>query len=298
MRDWEPIGAGGESGMTAGDPLHPGIIFGGTGARWDLEPTDPPAARRSADAGGRRRAHRLDATAGLLQGRPARALLRQSIPLQVHRRRATWTRISGDLTRPDPGVPPNLDEVAANDTDRNGKRGVIYTIAPSPVLIPMVWIGTDDGVIQVSPDDGKTWQNVTPPAVTAWSRVTTIEASHANMNEAYASVDRHQLNDFNPHIFRTRDMGKTWQEITRGLPAGVYVHVIKEDPKRPGLLFAGTERNVWVSFDDGDNWQPLQLNLPVTSNRDFEIHGDDLIVATHGRGFWVIDDISPLRQTQ
>jgi hypothetical protein len=208
----------------------------------------------------------------------------------------TWTRISGDLTRPDPGVPPNLDAVAANDTDRNGKRGVIYSIAPSPALIPMVWIGTDDGVIQVTTDDGKTWQNVTPPAVTAWSRITTVEASHSNMNEAYASVDRHQLNDWNPHIYRTRDLGKTWQEITRGLPAGVYVHVIKEDPKRPGLLFAGTERNVWVSFDDGDSWQPLQLNLPVTSNRDFEIHGDDLVVATHGRGFWVIDDISPLRQ--
>jgi hypothetical protein len=208
----------------------------------------------------------------------------------------TWTLISPDLTRPDPGVPANLDATAANDTDRNGKRGVIYAVSPSPVRAPLIWIGTDDGFIQVTSDDGKTWQNVTPPAVNAWSRITGMEASHTDANEAYASVDRHQLNDFNPHIYRTRDMGKTWQEITKGLPAGVYVHVVKEDPVRKGLLFAGTERQAFVSFDDGDNWQALQLNLPITSVRDFEVHGDDLVVATHGRGFWVIDDISVLRQ--
>ena len=297
MRDWEPIGAGGESGMTAGDPLHPGIIFGGTGARWDLE-ANGSAGRSGGQPMPQGEAPRTDWTQPLVfsPADPHALYYANQYLFKSTDDSQTWTRISGDLTRPDPGVPSNLDEVSANDTDRNGKRGVIYTISPSPVLIPMVWIGTDDGVIQVTTDDGKTWQNVTPPAVTAWSRVTTIEASHSNMNEAYASVDRHQLNDFNPHIFRTRDQGKTWQEITRGLPAGVYVHVVKEDPDRPGLLFAGTERNVWVSFDDGDGWQPLQLNLPVTSNRDFEIHGDDLIVATHGRGFWVIDDISALRQ--
>jgi len=123
-----------------------------------------------------------------------------------------------------------------------------------------------------------------------------LEASHFDVNAAYASVDRHQLQDFDPYIYRTRDMGRTWQKITRGLPAGVYVHVVKEDPQRRGLLVAGTERGIHVSFDDGDNWQPLQLNMPVTSMRDFEFHGNDLIVATHGRGFWIIDDISPLRQ--
>src|SRR5262249_53917709 len=208
----------------------------------------------------------------------------------------TWTQISPDLTRPDPGVPSNLDATAAENTDRNGKRGVIYAVAPSPLRAPLLWIGTDDGFIQVTSDDGKTWANVTPSNVNAWSRVTTIDASHFDENSAYASVDRHQLTDFNPHIYRTRDMGKSWQEITRGLPAGVYVHVVKEDPARRGLLFAGTERGVFVSFDDGDNWQSLQLNLPVTSMRDFEIYGNDLIVATHGRGFWVVDDISVLRQ--
>ena len=209
---------------------------------------------------------------------------------------ATWTQISPDLTRADPGAPTTLDAAAATDTDRNGKRGVIYTIAPSPLRVPMVWVGTDDGLIQVTTDDGKSWQNVTPSALTPWSRVTTIEASHFDPNAAYASVDRHQLQDFEPYIYRTRDLGKTWQPITTGLPAGVYVHTVKEDPMRRGLLFAGTERGAFLSFDDGDHWQPLQLNLPVTSVRDFEIYGNDLIVATHGRGFWVIDDISPLRQ--
>jgi hypothetical protein len=208
----------------------------------------------------------------------------------------TWTQVSPDLTRPDPGVPPNLDAAAAAQVDRNGRRGVVYTIAPSPLLVPMVWVGTDDGLIHLTRDGGRTWQNVTPPAMTAWSRVTMIEASHFDLETAYASVDRHQLQDFEPYVYRTRDGGKTWQRITRGLPAGVYVHVVREDPARRGLLFAGTERGVHVSFDDGDTWQSLQLDLPVTSMRDLEVYGDDLIVGTHGRGFWVIDDISPLRQ--
>src|SRR5204863_2735330 len=193
-------------------------------------------------------------------------------------------------------IPPNLDQTAAAATDRNGKRGVIYAVAPSPLLAPLVWIGTDDGLIQVTADDGATWRDVTPPAMTAWSRVTRIEASHFDADTAYASVDRHQLQDFAPYIYRTRDQGRSWQVITNGLPAGLYVHVVKEDPKRRGLLFAGTERGAFVSFDDGDHWQTLQRNLPVTSVRDFVIYGNDLIVATHGRGFWVMDDISALRQ--
>jgi hypothetical protein len=137
---------------------------------------------------------------------------------------------------------------------------------------------------------------VTPSQVTSWSRVTCIEASHYDWNTAYASVDRHQLQDFDPYIYRTRDMGKTWQKITTGLPAGVYVHAVKEDPMRRGLLVAGTERGVFISFDDGERWQSLQLNLPPTSMRDCEFFGNDLILATHGRGFWVIDDVAPLRQ--
>jgi photosystem II stability/assembly factor-like uncharacterized protein len=295
MRDWEPIGAGGESGYTAGDPLHPGIIFGGTGQRFDLEANKPMPGTTSPTTAGDDRA---DWTQPLVFSKAdPRSLYYSSQYLYKSVDGArTWTKISADLTRPDPGVPSTLDAASAADTDRNAKRGVIYTVSPSPLLVPMVWVGTDDGLIHVTTNDGKTWQNVTPQALTSWSRVTTIDASHFDFNAAYASVDRHQLQDFDPHIYRTRDMGKTWQKITAGLPAGVYVHVVKEDPMRQGLLFAGTERGTFLSFDDGDHWQPLQLNLPVTSVRDFEVYENDLIVATHGRGFWVVDDISPLRQ--
>ncbi len=295
MRDWEPVGAGGESGYTAGDPLHPGIIFGGTGQRFNLElnryiqGTTQPTGREPG---------RADWTQPLVfsPADPHALYYANQFLFKSTDGAKSWKVISPDLTRPDPGVPSNLDAAAAADTDRNGKRGVIYTVSPSPLSAPLLWIGTDDGLIKVSPDDGATWRDVTPPVLTSWSRVTTVEASHFDANSAYASVDRHQLQDFDPYIYCTRDVGKTWQRITTGLPAGVYVHVVKEDPQRKGLLFAGTERGAYLSLDDGEHWQPLQLNLPVTSVRDFQVYGNDLIVATHGRGFWVIDDITPLRQ--
>jgi len=295
MRDWEPVGAGGESGYTAGDPLHPGIIYGGSGQRYDLAEnrmipgTTAPQGPEPA---------RSDWTQPLVLSRadPHALYYANQFPFKSTDGARTWKQIGPDLTRPDPGVPPTLDAAAAAQTDRNGRRGVIYTIAPSPIRAPMVWVGTDDGLIHLTVDDGNTWQDVTPPALTAWSRVTMMEASHFAADTAYASVDRHQLEDFKPYVYRTRDRGKTWQRITEGLPAGVYVHTVKEDPARQGLLFAGTERGAFVSFDDGDHWQSLQLDLPPTSVRDFEIYGDDLIVATHGRGFWVIDDLSVLRQ--
>lgn len=295
MRDWEPVGAGGESGYTAGDPLHPGIIYGGTGGRHDLNlnlPVPGTTAPRGPEAA------RTDWTQPLVLSRAdPRALYyaNQYVFLSTDSA-ATWTRISDDLTRATEFIPTTLDATAAAQVDRNGKRGVVYTIAPSPLLVPMVWVGTDDGLMHVTTNNGKSWTNVTPAAVAPWSRVTMIEASHFDFNTAYASVDRHQLQDFEPYIYRTRDLGKSWQNITTGLPAGVYVHTVKEDPMRQGLLFAGTERGAYISFDDGDNWQSLQLNMPVTSMRDFEIYGTDLIVGTHGRGIWVIDDISALRQ--
>jgi len=295
QRDWEPIGAAGESGYAAGDPLHPGVIYGGEGSRWDLE-TNLSVPNIAAPKG--TETDRADWTQPLvLSAADPHALYYASQFLfKTTDGARTWTQISRDLTRPDPGIPSNLDQAAAAATDRNGKRGVIYAVAPSPLRAPMIWIGTDDGLIQVTTDDGTTWRDVTPPAIPAWSRVTGIEASHFDADTAYASVDRHQLQDFAPYIYRTRDQGRSWQPITVGLPEGVYVHVVKEDPLRRGLLFAGTERGAFVSFDDGDHWQPLQRNLPVTSVRDFVVYGNDLIVATHGRGFWVMDDISALRQ--
>jgi photosystem II stability/assembly factor-like uncharacterized protein len=294
MRDWEPVAAGGESGYTAGDVLHPGIIFGGTGERYNMEENrviSGTTAPKSAETG------RKDWTQPLVFSRadPRALYYGNQFLFKTTDNAVTWDQISPDLTRKDPGVPRTLDAAAAADVG-NDKRGVIYTIAPSPLFVPMIWIGTDDGLIQLTMNDGKSWTDVTPKAMTSWSRVTMIEASHFDFNVAYASVDRHQLQDFAPYIYRTRDAGKTWQKITAGLPADGYVHSVKEDPKRQGLLFAGTERGVHISFDDGESWQPFQLNLPVTSMRDFEIYENDLIVATHGRGFWVIDDISPLRQ--
>src|SRR5436309_2741756 len=297
QRDWEPIGAAGESGYAMGDPLHPGVIYGGEGSRWDLE-TNLSVPNTSAPKGGGTEPDRADWTQPLVlsPADPHALYYASQFLFKTTDGARTWTQISRDLTRPDPGIPPNLDASVAAATDRNGKRGVIYAVAPSPLVAPLIWIGTDDGLIQVTPDDGTTWRDVTPPAMTAWSRVTGIEASHFDADTAYASVDRHQLQDFAPYIYRTRDKGRSWQRITTGLPDGVYAHVIKEDSLRRGLLFAGTERRAFVSFDDGDHWQPLQRNLPATSVRDFVVYGNDLIVATHGRGFWVMDDISTLRQ--
>ena len=296
-RDWEPIGPGGESGYTAGDPLHPGIVFGGTGERWNLATNVQLRGTKAPKADGTAK-DRADWTQPLVFSKkdPHSLYYASQFLYKTIDGARSWKRISPDLTRADPGVPQTLDAEAAAHIDRNGKRGVIYTIAPSPLMAPVLWIGTDDGSIWRTPDDGRTWTNVTPKAMTAWSRVTTLEASHADAKAAYASVDRHQLQDFEPYIYRTRDSGSTWQPITNGLPRGEYVHVVKEDPRMPGTLFAGTERGAYISVNDGDEWQPLQLNLPVTSVRDFVIHANDLIVGTHGRGIWVVDDISPLRQ--
>jgi photosystem II stability/assembly factor-like uncharacterized protein len=295
QREWEPIGAAGESGYATGDPLHPGIIYGDQGSRWELE-TNLSVPNTSAPKG--TETDRGDWTQPLVlsPADPHALYYASQFLFKTTDGARTWRQISGDLTRPDPGIPPNLDATAAAATDRNGKRGVIYAVAPSSLLAPLIWIGTDDGLIQVTTDDGATWRDVTPRAMTPWSRVTGIEASHFDANTAYTCVDRHQLQDFAPYIYRTRDQGRSWQRVTTGLPDGVYVHVVKEDLVRRGLLFAGTERGAFVSFDDGDHWQPLQRNLPVTSVRDFVVYGNDLIVATHGRGFWVMDDISALRQ--
>ncbi len=173
--------------------------------------------------------------------------------------------------------------------------GVVYTIAPSPARAGEIWAGTDNGLIQLTLDEGAHWSNVTPPGVEDWSQISLIEASRYDAATAYAAVDRHQVDDLHPYIYRTHNFGKTWEKTVAGLPENAYVHAVREDTVRKGLLFAGTEIGVFVSFDDGNSWRPLQNNLPVSSIRDLAIHGDDLVVATHGRAFWILDDISPLR---
>jgi photosystem II stability/assembly factor-like uncharacterized protein len=208
----------------------------------------------------------------------------------------SWTTISPDLTRESYEMPANLGAFSAGDPEKGHHRGTIYAVAPSYKEADTIWAGTDDGLIHITRDGGKNWKNVTPPQLKPWSKVSVIEASHFDAGTAYATINSFRLDDLHAHIYRTRDFGANWQEITTGIVDNSVSNVVREDPLRKGLLFAGTENSVYVSFDDGDSWQPLQLNLPHTSMRDLTIHGDDLIVATHGRSFWILDDITPLRQ--
>jgi photosystem II stability/assembly factor-like uncharacterized protein len=297
FHDWRPMEAGDENGYIAPDPLHPGVAFGGFVARQDFGDEQvqqmPPTLSHP---GKYRRTWTLPLVFSPID---AHVLYFGS---QVLFRTAddgnSWQIISPDLTREDPGVPPNLDAATAADAPKSKRRGVIYTIGPSFVRAGEIWAGTDDGLVQLTQDEGKTWSDVTPPDLTPWSKVTHIEASHTDAGTAYAAVDRHRLEDYRPHLYRTRDFGKTWQSVSNGIPDGSFLNCVREDPIRKGLLYACTEKGVYVSLDDGDNWQALQLNLPVTSVRDLVVHVDDLVIATFGRSFWVLDNVTPLRQME
>jgi photosystem II stability/assembly factor-like uncharacterized protein len=288
--------AGGESDHLAPDPKDPQVIFGGRVDRLDLRTgqsrsVDPTLAHPDL--------YRGTWTLPLVfSPRDPRLLYFANQRLfRTDDGGEHWTVISPDLTREEPGAPANLDAVTAANKPGAGTRfGVIYAIAPSRLADGDLWVGTDDGLIWRTRDEGQHWTNVTPPALTAWSKVGIIEASHFDAETAYAAVDRHRLDDFKPYIYRTRDGGRSWQLAASGIPDGSFVNAVREDPVRRGLLYACTERGVWISFDDGEHWQPLQLNLPVTSVRDLTVHGDDLVIATHGRAFWALDDVAPLRQ--
>jgi photosystem II stability/assembly factor-like uncharacterized protein len=291
FREWHPVGAE-EYGYVAPDPLHPNFIYGGKATRFDTatgqtQDVSPVILRTGK--------YRFNRTAPLIfsPADPHILYLGSNVLFQTTDGGHSWQIISPDLTREDPGVPANLGHLADNEKKH---RGVIYSLAPSPLDANLIWAGTDDGLLWLTRDAGKNWQNVTPPELTPWSKIAQLDASHFDKDSAYAAVNRFRLDDLHAYIYRTHDGGKNWQKITAGLPDDAPVNVVREDPVRRGLLFAGTERAVWVSFNDGDSWQSLQLNLPATSMRDLVIHGDDIIVGTHGRSFWILDDISPLRQ--
>ena len=292
FRDWQPVG-GEESGYIVADRADPDIVYGGgpygvvrrfnwtTGQSFDVSPS---AIRFNGEK------LRFTWTSPLVDSPQNLQVLYfgAQFVLRSSDKGQTWRAISPDLTV------KNAD--ASGTAKKEEARGVVYTIAGSPLRAGEIWAGTDNGLIHLTLDDGAHWSNVTPPDIAEWSQISLIEASPHDAATAYAAVDRHQLDDFNPYVYRTHDAGKTWQKIAAGLPPGGYVHAVREDPERKGLLFAGTELGLFVSFDDGDRWQPLQNNLPVSSIRDLVIHGDDLVVATHGRSFWILDDIAPLRE--
>ncbi len=296
---WRPIDVGGESEYIAPDPLNPGILYGGsdstTVTRFNLlSDQDQDISPILAHPG----VYRSTWTLPLVfsSANPHALYFGSQVIFRTTDGGQTWQIVSPDLTRRNPGIPTNLDPATAADTARGNRGGVVYTIAPSPLAAGTIWAGTDDGLIQLTRDGGKTWRSVTPPDLTAWSKISLIEASHFDAETAYAAVDRHRLDDLRPYIYRTHDGGKTWKEISRGIPSGSFVRVVREDPVRKGLLYAGTEMGVFVSFDDGNHWQSLQLNLPSASVRDLIVHGDDLVVGTHGRSIWILDDLAPLRQ--
>jgi photosystem II stability/assembly factor-like uncharacterized protein len=286
--DWHQVGPG-ESGYTIPDPLDPDVVYnagpGGsiirlstiTGQVRDISPA--PISQGSK--------YRFNWTIPLVFSPqdPHLFYLGTQFLMKTTNSGTSWDEISPDLTR-----------IRADEKDTKKRRGTILTIAPSAVKEGVIWVGTDDGNIQVTKDGGKSWKNVTPAAVTEWSIVSIVEASHFDAGTAYAAVNRNSLDDLRPHILRTRDYGESWQEIVNGISEKDLTRAVREDPVRKGLLYAGAEKGVYVSFDDGDRWQTLRLNMPVVSIHDLAIEQDDLVAATYGRSFWILDDITPLRQ--
>jgi len=296
MTSFREVTAGGESDNVAPDPNDPEVLYGGRVERLDTRThqtrsIDPTLAYPAND----RRTWTLPL---VFSPRDPHVLYFANQKLfRTSDGGLHWDVISPDLTREDPGAPRNLDPATAALNPEPGTRhGVIYTIAPSRLTDHDLWVGTDDGFIWRTRDEGQHWDNVTPPALSGWSKVGIIEASHFDAETAYAAVDRHRLEDVRPYIYRTHDGGRQWQLVTTGIPSGDFVNAVREDPVRKGLLYAATEKGVFVSFDDGDHWQSLQMNLPVTSVRDIDVHGDDIVLATHGRAFWVMDEVAPLRE--
>jgi len=295
FREWHPVGVI-EYGYVAPDPLDPDIIYGGgrsevskfhwsTGQVQNITPIPLRNPKFRTDRSEPTMFSPLD---------PHVLYFASNVLFKTTDGGNSWQTISNDLTRESPGVPASAGNLIPKGAEK--QRGVIYALAPSFKNINTLWAGTDDGLIWQTRDGGKKWNDITPKDVTPWSKVTQISASHFDDDSVYASVSRFRINDNHPYIYRTHDGGKTWKLITAGLPDFGPVDTVREDPVGKGLLFAGTENSVWVSFDDGDHWQSLQLNLPHTSMRDLWIHDNDLIVATHGRSFWILDDITPLRE--
>src|SRR5437660_1441526 len=294
FREWHPVSAE-EYGYVVPDPLDPDIVYGGKLTRYD-----------------RRISQAQNILPKPLRGPDFRVVRTEPVvfsPVDPHvlffaantlwktkDGGRSWEQVSPDLTRKTFDVPETVGKFRSQPNAQPTQRGVIYALAPSPLDINLIWAGTDDGLIHRTTDGGAHWTEVTPKQLKPWQKISILDAGHFDKNTAYAAVNTLRLDDLRPHIYRTHDAGATWTEITNGIPGNENTDVVREDPERKGLLFAGTERAVYVSFDDGEHWQSLRLNMAASSVRDLIIKGDDLCAGTHGRGFWILDDITPLRQ--
>jgi photosystem II stability/assembly factor-like uncharacterized protein len=293
FRDWMGVGAD-EYAYVAPDPKDPNIIYGGRVTRFDKRTGQSqnvsPEALRSGN-------YRMVRTLPLLfhPADPTMLLFATNVVWKTTSGGQQWEIISPDLTRKQTEVPESIGDFRTENLKTMKQRGVIYALAPSPVRKEIIWAGTDDGLVHVTFDGGKTWKDVTPSALKSWDKITQIDAGHFDVNTAYISVSAIRKDDMKPHIYKTHDGGLTWKEIIKGMHDVGPVNVVREDPKQSGLLFAGTEREVYFSANDGENWQSMRNNMPATSIRDLVIHDHDLVVGTHGRSIWILDNINPLR---
>jgi photosystem II stability/assembly factor-like uncharacterized protein len=303
--DWYDVG-GGESGYIAPDPTDPEIVYAGsyggeitrydhhTGEQQSINPWPiNPIGWGAADV-----KHRFQWTEPIVFSPhdPKTLYFAGEVLFRTNDSGMSWTIISPDLTRNDKSKQASSGGPITKDNTGVEVYDTIFSVVESPVQKDLIWAGTDDGLVQLTRDGGQHWENVTPKAMPEWGSVSMIEASQRDAGTAYIAVERHKIDDFAPYIFKTVDFGKSWTKLTTGIPANDYVHAVRIDPRRPNLLFAGTETGVYVSFDDGGHWQSLQINLPVSPINDLVVKNNDLVVATHGRSFWVLDDITPLEQ--
>ncbi len=303
FHDWHPVNIQ-EYGMAAPDPKNPDNVFGSarnTVSLYDRKTSQtrnvgPSAEMRTPDF------NRNVRTMPLIWSPVDNKTLfyASNAVWKTTDRGNSWTRISGDLARASWTVPPTTGKYGATVTAT--PQGSITAVSPSPKSVSVLWAGTDDGNVQVTMDGGKTWKNVTPTSIKPWTRIFNIDAGHFDQGTAYIAANTLRIDDLNPHFYRTHDGGKSWTEINTGITPGAVVNSIREDPRQKGLLYGGTDTQVWVSYDDGDHWESLRINMPAISVRDVTVKDDescmcaDLVIGTHGRGFWILDDLTPLRQ--
>jgi photosystem II stability/assembly factor-like uncharacterized protein len=293
FRDWMGAGAD-EYAYVAPDPKNSDIIYGGRVTRFNKKTGQTqnvaPEALRSGQ-------YRMLRTLPLLfhPADQTMLLFATNVLWKSHSGGDQWEIISPDLTRKQPEVPASIGDFKTESLNTMKQRAVIYSVSGSPLDKNIIWAGTDDGLVHVTLDGGKNWKDVTPPSLTSWDKISQFDASHFDTKTAFFSLNAFRKDDLRPHIYKTNDGGATWKEIVNGIPANGSVNVVREDPKQKGLLFAGTEREVFFSIDEGENWQSLRKNMPATSIRDLVIHDDDLVIGTHGRSIWILDNINLLR---